>query len=239
MPMSASDIERLSSATPRTRTAAVDELHVQRAGLELLGGDLEHLVAHLPGRAADRAGEHHRQPRAARPGARQPVRRRVVGDRDVGRLDLQLVGHELGDDGLGRVAPERREHRHADAAGRADRDAARSRAWSTCRRTAPGCGTRTRSRRRSSAAGPAPGRCRCSGPPPAPRACSARQKSQLGVRERLVEHGRVVAASRRCCRSGSCTGTGPAGSGCAGAARSRRSRAPPRRRRRAARAPSC
>ena len=218
----------LSSATPRTRTTpSTSSMSSGLASSEWAA--ISNIFSRtFVRRAADRAREHHGQPRAARAGARQPVGGRVVGDRDVLGLDPQLLGHDLRRRRSRASCP-----RTARTSSRSRRRSARPRSarspasW-TCRRTGPGCGTRTRSRRRSSAAAPARGRCRCSGPARA-RAPARRARSRARRARAPCRAPPGSRRSRRRCRSGSCTGTGRAGSGCAAAARCRRSRArPPR-----------
>src|SRR5262249_28626773 len=64
------------------------------------------------------AGEHHGHATTARPCAREPVLRILVRDRDLARIDSELLAYGLGHDRLRTVAPEWREHRDDELAGR-------------------------------------------------------------------------------------------------------------------------
>ena len=100
---------------------AVAELEVALGDLELVGDEALDLVLELGRGARHGARDHDRVARAAGTGAGQRVLRVGVGHRDRARVDVELLGHDLRDDGLGAVAPERlRVQRDDDAAGRVD-----------------------------------------------------------------------------------------------------------------------
>ncbi len=97
---------------------AVAQLEIAGIGLQHMRRDADQLLPELLGCPDNRAGEHDREPASARPGAIEAVITVAVGDDDVLRMELQLLGENLGRDRLRAVAPERRLQRDVDLAGR-------------------------------------------------------------------------------------------------------------------------
>ena len=102
---------------------AVAQLQITGARFQHMARDAEKLFLDDAGGADQRA---HRPRRIAlRAGARsgETVVGVGIGDADVGRIDLQLLGQDHGRHGLGAVAPEQRVQRDHDLAQGIDLDA--------------------------------------------------------------------------------------------------------------------